>query len=181
MTKEELVGFLQADNVPLKRWGTGEAKSVDHLLEEINSGESTLEERDGVLFRTAMGTVITVYYQDDTRRLTLKEDRQVFKDGRERKRAVAGSIGEKLKFGENALSAAYRALQEELSISEKLPLTSKPSEVKGPNPSQSFPGIMTTYMIHVYEVYLPQDLYKPEGYVETQRDKTNYYVWVTTP
>ncbi len=83
--------------------------------------------------------------------------------------------------GEDPLQAAYRALSEELGITEKLPLTPKPLLQKGPQLSTSFPGIYSLYKMYVFDVFLPTHLYKREGYVEHQADKSNYFVWEKIP
>jgi len=177
MTQEKLIEFLKAGNVSINEWGKGEAKTIEHLLEEINSGEAEISYKDGKILRIAYGAVLDVYYRDGNRILKLKELKQVFKDGRERSRSLDVSIGEKMKPDEHSLDAVNRALREELQITEKLYLVAMPLVVKGPVPSVSFPGLLTKYIMHAWYVYLPKHLYKPEGYIEEQSDKTNYFVW----
>lgn len=180
MNEQELLALLRSHHIPLHIWGTGEAKTFDHLLSEIQDGEAEVVEEDGKLLRSAEGAVLIVFYKDGARTLRLKEDRQVFKDGREKYRDLETSIGEKMRPSEAAVEAAYRALREELDVTERLELIPKPAIIKGPLPSQSFPGLMTRYAMHVFEVFLPKHHFKPEGYVEVQKDKTNYYIWVET-
>ncbi|MBI2036768.1 MAG: hypothetical protein HYT14_00185 [Candidatus Liptonbacteria bacterium] len=177
MNRQELLVLLGAYGVPLREWGTGEAKTVEHLLDEVNSSEAAIVEEDGVLHRVVYGAVLNVFYADGAATWKLKEAKQVFRDGRERVRDLDTSIGEKLKAGEDAKAGARRALTEELNIPDLLPLAPQPDIVKGPVPSVSFPGLKTKYIMRVFEVFLPAALYKPDGYVEEQTDKTNYYVW----
>ncbi len=177
MQEHKLLTLLQAHGIPLGEWGVGEAKTLSHLLSETQSGEAAVFEEDGGLIRSTQVAALLVYCADGNHVSVLREDRQVFKDGREKRRSLETSIGEKVKPGETPMEAAYRALREELKITDRLELVTKPSVVKGPVPSQSFPGLMTRHVIHVFEVFLPKHLYKPEGYVEEQEDKTNYYVW----
>ncbi len=181
MQEQELLALLQAHNIPLNEWGVGEAKNFNHLLSEVQSGEATVVEENGNLLRSAEGAVLVVYSTDGKRTWRLKEDKQVFKDGREKRRELETSIGEKMRPDESAVEAAYRALREELKITERLALTPKPSIIKGPVSSQSFPGLMTRYVMNVFEVFLPQHLFKSEGYIECQEDKTNYYTWIEVP
>ena len=177
MDKQELLALLGTHSVPLREWGAGEAKTIEHLLDEVNSGEAAIVEEDGTLHRVVYGAVLNVFYADGATTWKLKEAKQVFRDGRERVRDLDTSIGEKLKAGEDAEAGARRALAEELNIRDALPLVPKPDIVKGPVPSVSFPGLKTKYIMRVFEVFLPPALYEPKGYVEEQADKTNYYVW----
>jgi len=181
MQKDELLVFLQDHNVPLHEWGTGEAKTFDHLLLEISLGESELTEKDGKVLRSAEGSMLNVYYYDGQATWVLIEEKQVFTDGRSRTRNLDPAIGEKMRPGETPEDGAYRALSEELGITEKLPLIPKPLRMKGPVPSQSYPGLWSVYSMHIFDVFLPEHLYKPEGYEENQSDKTSYFVWEKLP
>src|SRR3989344_3381838 len=156
MDKKHLVALLKISNVSLGDWGTGAAKTVDHLLKEINDGESTLIKKGNFLLRSVIGSSVRIFYkQKSSALLFLKEDKQIFKDGREKRRELA----------------------EELGVTEKLPLVPRPNIIKGPIPSISFPGLYTLYSIYAFEVFLPEKWYKPEGYAEKQADKTNYFIW----
>ncbi len=178
MEKRELLDFLTKHGIPFWQWGTGKSKTVEHLLFEINSGETVLyEEENGNVVRSASGAALNIYHQDGKRILKLEEEKQVFRDGRERRRNLETSIGEKMKNGETPEGAAYRALKEELGISEKLALEAGPAIVKGPVTSESFPGLKTIYIIFIYDCFLPDHFYKSEGYREEQKDKTSYFVW----
>lgn len=182
MTRDELESFLRERGVPIDTWGHGTAKTIDHLLRELNAGESTLTEAGGVLTRSAAGCLVNVYYFDGIKAWLLREDRQVFTDGREKTRAdLAGSVGEKLKPGEDPHRGVERALYEELGILDALPLIERPGSTKGPKPSVSFPGLMVVYTNHCFDVVLPTRHFRPEGYVEQQDDKTTYFVWDSIP
>ncbi len=180
MERGKLIALLRGNDIPIDSWGTGIAKTVDHLLKEINAGESELLKKDGALLRAAVGSTIRVYYRNEAVLFHLKEEKQVFKNGRVKKRELAGdmSIGEKLKPGEIPAVGAWRALAEELGITEKLPLIPLPDIIKCPVKSVSFPGLLSLYTIHAFEVFLPEKWYRPEGYVEKQSDKTSYFVWM---
>ena len=177
MFKHELRAFLEAHNIPLQQWGQGEAKTFDDLFSEVTSGEAILTEEDGKLLRSVEGGTLNVYHDDGMTMWFLQEEKQVFKDGRSRTRTLNASIGEKMKCGEDPLESAYRALSEELGIAEKLQLIPKQRFIKGPIPSPSFPGLYSIYTMHMFDVFLPSHLYRPEGYVEHQVDKSSYFVW----
>ncbi len=177
----DLEALLRDHGVPLERWGTGEARSLEHLVKELEAGEATLDiEDDGRIVRTGFGVAVWVYYVDaEGRRFRLKEDRQVYARGGERRRGdkIQMSIGEKRKSDESVEEAATRAFQEELGLAipftrfETLPRRDRRT------PSEAFPGIDTRYVTEVFQVTLNPDEVNPEGYTEVQPDKTTYFVW----
>lgn len=177
MHPNELRDFLVKHGIPLHVWGTGKAKTFEHLLKEISEGEATIElQDDGTIRRTANGAGIIIFYHDGVSRWRLKEDRQVFNDGRTRTRTMTSSIGEKLRPNEEPRTAARRALKEELGIEEEIELIDLGPVIKGPVESESYPGTWSISTSYIYEATFPPHLYKPE-YVEVQADKTNYYTW----
>jgi len=184
MNKTEILELLRKHKIDLSKWGVSEAKTLKHLVKEIVSGESQIiSQKDGTLLRCTTGASVLVYYADGNRILKLKEEKQVFKGGRERVRTLDtplgySSVGEKMKIGEQPIEAARRAISEELCIKDDVSLVHKINFVKGPTPSTSYPGLMTKHVLDIYELFLPTHLYKPEGYMEEQEDKTNYFIWV---
>lgn len=177
--KVGLLDLLLQFNVDVDLWGKGKAKTVEHLLIEINTGECQLIKLNGELLRLVTGPGLNVFYKDGDQILKLKEEKQVYNDGRVRVRAdLETSIGEKLKPGESSLDAARRALAEELDIKSDLELIPADPITKGPITSVSYPGLKTKYIFEVFDVYLPTESYRPDGYIEEQTDKKNYYVWV---
>jgi hypothetical protein len=177
-TQREIAEKLLRFNVPIEMWGTGETRTFKKFVEEVQSGEVILEEQEGKLVRCSEGVGVNVYYMlTRSCKLVLKEEKQVEADGRERKRDVLASIGEKLQPSEDPTYGAYRCLREELSIEEQLNLLCEPSLKKGPVASQSYPGLLSQYTLHMFSVYLPHRLYRDRGYIEKQKDKTNYYKW----
>jgi hypothetical protein len=182
MTINELRAYLEAHSIPVSTWGTGESKTLEHLLAEINEGESVLQEQEGKLLRISQASALTIYYEEGGRRLVLREKEQVFADGRRRVRDfLRASIFEKMKRGENPEEVARRALKEELGIEELLPLKPGPHSPIRILPSESFPGLVSVFSFYNFDVFLPARLYKPEGYVEVQKDKSTYFVWELVP
>jgi len=175
--KDVIVELLRRHQVPYENWGTAEAKTLSHLLAELEAGECRLLIVGDTLTRHASGAVVDVYCDGPGGRLKLVEDRQVFRDGRTKRRNLDTSIGEKIKPGEHPQVAAHRALAEELGITVPLSLTNLGNRRKGPVPSVAFPGLATIYDMYAFEVTLPPELVKPEGYVEHQPDKSTYFVW----
>ncbi|MDO8583980.1 MAG: NUDIX domain-containing protein [bacterium] len=182
-TREEVLHLLTQLAIPTHLWGKGEAQTVDKFVEEVLSGEAELAMTpDHRLERIARGSKVDVYYLSDAGLLRLVEDRQEFRDGRRRHRRgkIDFSVGEKCKRNESAENAAYRALEEELGVTEPLPLEALGEEPRKTTPSLAYPGTITTYISTRFRVMLPAQWYKQEGYVERQNDKSTYFVWEPT-
>jgi hypothetical protein len=44
--------------------------------------------------------------------------------------------------------------------------------------SDSYPGLRTDSILHMFESILTKEQFNPEGYIEEQSDKTTYFTWV---
>jgi hypothetical protein len=172
-TKEELGKYLSSHNIPVDTWGKGSAKTLDHLLKEINGGETVLIERDGKVLRKVSVASITVTYQDKV----LYEDRQEFNDRRVRSRPqLKGSVSEKFLPSEKPEAVAKRALQEELGITGDVKLV-KGKEEEDVEESHSYPGLVMIMHTYRFSAELNDKQYSPNGYVEVQKDKKTYFAW----
>lgn len=177
ITRAELERAMTIAKLPIHEYGTGVAKSIDHLLSEINEREAviTLDTR-GNIHRNLRVLMLDVICQYGNGTYLLKEDRQVFADGREKTRTLDSSLGEKLRQDESPITAVSRALQEELGITT-------PTQVKfiGEKTKtfigDAFPGLETTYQMYHYTSIIPEDAFNPDGYVEVQPDKSSYFSW----
>jgi hypothetical protein len=182
--------LLETHRIDFTTWGVAAStRTIDELWREIASHESTLYlGQDGKLWRVSSGVKIRVFYTplDGKPRLLLQEARQVYKDGRLRNRVEDGldmSIGEKRKAYEPAVVAVRRAFEEELGIDGSLIadyIVYDGPETKD-SPSKAFPGLYTRYESERFQVELPDQVFRPEGYIERQPDKTNYFEWVPAP
>lgn len=174
----ELKQRLEDAGIDASLWGTGQAKSIEHLQKEIDDGETVLEKNnEGILVRkVAVGNVDIYYVSPDGKKYRLKEDRQVFKDGRERKRDRDGSIFEKMKPDENPTEAMARGIKEELGIEGEINLTETETREEMEH-SPSYPGLQTQYVIYKFETTINHEQFRKEGYVEEQKDKSTYFVW----
>lgn len=178
ITCEELQEKLLSAGIDTSQWGTGKAKTLEHLLKEVSEGEAELVKTpEGALVRrTTVGKADIYFIDTDGTVYRLKEDRQVFKDGRERKRNLDSAVSEKLKVGEDHADAVTRGIQEELGIEgekqvEDQGITTEQGE------SPSYPGLGTEYVLHRFKVTIGGEQYKSEGYQEDQPDKTTFFVW----
>ena len=177
-TYDQLLERLVAGHVPIEAYGQGDAKTIHHLLSEINEGEAvvTIDESNAV-FREVSVLGVDILCKRADGIYVLKEDRQVFKDdGRIKRRKLDSSIGEKLKPSESPEEAVTRALEEELGVKESSDIYKIGYEEKT-SMSDTYPGIESTYKMHTFVTVIPESEFKPDGYVEEQEDKTNYYVW----
>lgn len=168
----ELVKFLNNRKIPYENWGTGESKTLVHLLAEITSGEAILEDKHNRVLRIVTGVGVNVLFQH----LKLVEEKQIFSDGRERRRGLSTSVGEKMKAGESPDEAAIRTLKEELGI-VGVAISNTGVENREPVPSTSYPGLWTKNTVYIYGARLSSHQFRHEGYIEVQSDKTSYFVW----
>lgn len=176
---DSLIETLVNANIPVDQYGVDGAKTVQHLLNEILDGESTLSVNSkGELLRELSVLWVDVFCKHSSgETFLLKEEVQIFKDGRERRRELGSSLGEKLKPGEGSESAVYRALSEELGIDSPLQSVEYQGEAQKLHTPEAFPGLESTYQFYKYSVVISEEDFKPEGYIEYQEDKTNYYTW----
>lgn len=169
-----LTEALAARGVPVELWGVGQAKTVAHLLAEVEAGETLLHDlADGRLLRIVSVVDIIVTYRG--RRLV--EDHQRFADGRVRRRNIPASLMEKVTPGENPLRAARRALAEELGINDRALAFTGHRKAQHSTMSPSYPGIATSYTTDTFDAELPTRHFKPGGYTERQADKQTVWVW----
>ena len=159
-------------------WGTGKAKTLEHLQKEIESGETILitGEAGELLRRVVVGKADIFYQSPDGKKYRLKEDKQVFKDGRERRRNLGQAVSEKIRPDEDPDTAMIRGIQEELGISGKISLTKTMEDVENET-SPSYPGLKSQYSRQIFQATLSDEQFKPEGYVEEQSDKSTYFIW----
>jgi hypothetical protein len=177
-TSEELISKLAEYKIPYESWGKGYAKTVDHLLDELKNDECAIIDEQGYLVRYIEFVGIKVFYKtEDGAKYYLKEDRQVFRDGRTRRRTMQASVSEKMKFGEDPELSAIRGIAEELEINVDSDQLVKRRDLHYDGGSQSYPGLKSKYKGHVFNCNIRKDQYNPEGYVERQKDKSTYFVW----
>jgi hypothetical protein len=180
--KEELLAFLDSHWVPVDIWGKDQAKTVDHLVRELLAGESHLEVEGGMVLWCSVCSGVLIDIEVDGVKLVLKENLQRFRDGRIRRRqdVLDGmSIAEKLRPGERPHDGATRAIREELGldIPVDLKLDYQGSRRIGPEPSRSYPGLMSRYVRNDFHWSMPPRFFNPMGYIEHQPDKDTYFVW----
>lgn len=177
--KQGVVTLLAKYNIPFEQWGTGSAKTLDHLVKEVSEGETLLEvDESGTLVRKVRITYVDIFHTTPNgKRFKLVEDKQIFKDGRERKRTLDGSIAEKLKATETPNEdMVHRAISEELGIETTVPVQTRGSRDTIED-SPSYPGLTMKATNYYFETELSDDQYKHEGYIEHQKDKDTYFVW----
>jgi len=164
-------------HVDLSLFGKGKAKSLADLLEEVANGETTLSEENGRIVRRISVITINVFVDLNGDRYCLVEDRQIFDDGRERRRNLPSSLSEKIHQNEDVLTAVSRALQEEIGVNEFTLLIPNPHKRIERNESPSFPGIFSEYTLHGVDVVISPSEYK-EKYQEREKDLVTHFKWV---
>lgn len=174
----ELSKNLKDYGIPVEEWGTGSAKTIDHLLDELRNKECIIKKEENSIVRYIEFVGISVFYKEKNGNiLYLNEDRQEFKDGRIRKRKMSSSVSEKMKFGEDPLISAVRGIEEELGISVDMNQLKRIKHLNFDGDSLSYPGLKSKYTGHKYTCYITDDQFNPEGYVENQSDKNTFFKW----
>lgn len=177
-TVEELTNKLKEYSIPVEEWGTGEAKNIEHLLDEIRGEECDVEDRGGYLIRSIEFVGVRIYHKDkDNVTWVLKEDKQEFKDGRTRRRNMPSSVSEKMKFGEDSLISAIRGIKEELGVGVEGHQLIKMRDLFYNGGSQSYPGLRTRYKGHQFTCFFNDDQFDENGYIEVQKDKSTFFKW----
>jgi hypothetical protein len=174
---KSLEEYLLRFGIPLEKWGKGYAKTLSHLLKEIESGECTILEEGVNLLREIEFAMCEMFYHDGKNLFKLIEEKQVFNDGRTRIRDKESSVSEKMMIGEDPLESLIRGVEEELGIILDESQIEEEGDVKKIESSQSFPGLITKYSGHNFTCFLNQNQYNPTGYVEVQKDKSTYFIW----
>jgi hypothetical protein len=175
---DDLKNYLHEFSVPFQYWGTGKSKTTEDLLKEIEDKDCILKEEDGLLIRYIEFVGVEIFYKDKQNNVyRLKEDRQVFKDGRVRKRSLPVSVAEKMQTGEDALISAIRGIKEELQIEVEKSQLVKSDDIDFKGGSLSYPGLRTKYTGHKFKCELKEHQFVPGGYVENQSTKSTYFVW----
>jgi hypothetical protein len=84
---------LKKAGIDISSWGTGGYKTIGHLLNEIESQETILTtDVNGELLRKIEVVGAAIFHiSDDGKRYYLKEEKQIFIDGRERQRPVTNN------------------------------------------------------------------------------------------
>lgn len=168
----ELKNKLSKYQIDTDKWGKGEAKTLQHLLDEIESKDCTIQEKNNSILRCVDFVGVDIFYKN----LKLKEDKQVFNDGRERRRKMMSSVAEKMKIGEDPLESAIRGIKEELGFDVEVSQIKKLKTMQYKNDSMSYPGLITEYNGHRFTLTLNDSQYK-DNYVDKQSDKSTYFIW----
>lgn len=198
-----LRNILSEAGIDTNLYGNGKAKTIDALAKELKQMECVLERKmdSGELRRVAEPVFVRLQW----RNLVCVEDKQVFKDGRERKRNML--IAEKKDPTDvDAFATTSRALTEELGLPKTSlgrqgdSATSAPGHiaifradayccVEELMESKSYPGLQSLYITHyccaeLLDSSLPilakmgGDPKEGSVFQTSEADKVNFWKWV---
>lgn len=179
----ELQALLNRYHIATDRWGSGSAKTLRHLMTEVETGETLLRETATGLLRETAILYVEVLYEQDGHRLRLIEHSQEFADGRVRRRDyLPASLAEKTTVERTRSLAsltdeARRAVREELGleVAEQRFVYLQQDETLEDSPS--YPGLLSRFMNFFFSLHLGDDEYRDE-YREIQPDKVTIFRWV---
>lgn len=180
-TEADLEALLSQHGVDWSAWGTGDSKTVRHLLRELTTGSCVLTTDSEGLVRTVRNVWVEVFADVDDTRMHLVEVRQRFRDGRVRERQLPASLGEKCNQGESPIEAARRCLEEELGILVPRSLQPMAAPAAGGGPvtdgKTSYPSLRSRFESYWYIAEIDNSDFNPDGYIESQWDKETFFVW----
>jgi hypothetical protein len=173
----DFVQMLKNKGIDTELYGTGTFKTIGHLYQEIHEGETELTDEDDQLVRRVQFVGARILYKKDGEWLRLYEEKQIFKDGRERRRTnMPYSAAEKFKSGEDPKEVIVRGMKEELKLDitkDQFAFYNK-KEIEN---NDDYPGIKSFHIGYEFLVVLNDEQYNPDGYIERQSDKDVYFTW----
>ena len=177
----DFVQMLKDHGINTELYGTGTFKTIGHLYQEIHEGETELTEEGGQLIRKVQFVGARILYKKDGEWIRLYEEKQIFKDGRERRRTnMPYSAAEKFKTGEDPKEVIVRGMKEELNLEISTNQFTFYNKVKM-GEDGDYPGINSFHTGYEFLVILNDEQYTPEGYIERQKDKDVYFTWRPIP
>lgn len=178
---DKLKTHLEENGIDTSKWGTGSSKTLYHLYLEIESGETIINKVGSRLIREVsfIGGII-IHKKDSGGWLRLKEEKQVFIDGRIRRREkMPYGLAEKFKSGEDHKEVVIRGVKEELNIdvdNNQIKYFNK--TILHEKNSGDYPNLMSKHIGYEYLIEFNKDQFDENGYIEKQVDKSVYFKWV---
>ena len=173
----DFVQMLKDHDINTELYGTGTFKTIGHLYHEIEEGETELTDEGGQLVRRVQFVGARILHKKDGKWWRLYEEKQIFKDGRERRRAnMPYSAAEKFKSGEDPKEVIVRGMKEELNLDitkDQFAFYNK-KEIEN---NDDYPGIKSFHIGYEFLVVLNDDQFLERGYIERQADKDVYFTW----
>jgi hypothetical protein len=173
----DFITMLKDHGVDTDLYGTGTYKTLGHLFQEMKEGETELKSENGSLVRRVQFVGARILYKKDGTWLRLFEEKQIFKDGRERRRTnMPYSAAEKFKTGEDPKEVIVRGMKEELNIDITIDQFTfyNRNEI---SENSDYPGIKSFHIGYEFLVVLNDEQYNEDGYIERQKDKDVYFKW----
>ena len=199
MPRQDIIRMLDEHHVPWREsWGIPPARTFEDFC--------GYHEKDRLYFRNGGGSkkdggnsngngnghssefiidvhaaiVIVIYQPKRKGWLELFEDYQEFPDGHRLPRGYNG-IAETLSRIETLVEGAERCLAEEIGFTDpsKYQLSGcLHIERRKPVPSEKWPGVQAAYHRHIFECTISRKLYRPNGYVEEEKDgRRIFFKW----
>ncbi len=180
MSQPCILQMLNRYEIPWKSWGSGTSRTLDDLFAYHERDRLYFRETESKLVIDVHAVIVIVRHRYRRRWLELYEDRQEFPDRHVLRRTNFNGIAETMRRREARLTAAHRCLSEELHFCD-------PSEYRlsgcitvehrDPVPSEKWPGLWAAYHRHMFDCVINRSLFKPDGYVEHEKNRRIYFKW----
>ncbi len=165
--------------IDIKSWWKAPHKWVKHLVDEINNNEAWLLCFKGDVSRCVYVSTWDVYYRDTNNQLfLLKEEKQVFPNGKVIRRGLDNSISEKSGRDEDDMIWIIRAVKEELWLtSENIKSILNKWIKEDSRESKAYPWLISKYILAKFQILLDWNIDTNKGFQEAGTEKTIHFVW----
>ncbi len=185
---QDLFGMIRETDIDLSLWGINGNKTATHLIDEVNTGYSTVNCENNTLTRHIAITAISVYFKPHPDELLiLREEGHSFKDGKILRSNILKpySIIKQLHQDEIPCKKAFEAIADEelrIPIQPFQIIARRKLQVANPRDDYSnpYPGITTQMTIHRFECYLDINQFDSRGYTNIQSPlRVSHFHWIS--
>jgi len=160
LEEEELLEYLQTNQIDTEHWGTGTARSVHEFAEELVKGEATLQKLQNGQVKRVVDVVVVKLSRRGTQEVLVELEEKVKDSKQDLKRLPAV----KRRSDEHQFLAARRLITQFLRLNDNYVTidTSDVRVVEEETQSVSYPGLATVYRKRFIRAILEEDVFLGE-------------------